>query len=1045
MKKVGFIVYLVLGCCLALLMCEGVWADGEHQGGDENDGNGNCSCDGKSPICSLTCTKKGLSNQPVSNGGGEAGGGRSWRVYKVTEKTDTLKEMNEGASWPAVSGKYNGEALTILKDCAKKGAPYIAIMGLNSITVENKNPQEFYIVFTETARQYYTWNTYGAIAKKEKVKNAKNGQAITSSVAEELYKDEFGNTKDFAKVGAFCTWAGQYTLTAYARTEDGKLLNSGNAIDSKKVDKGKDAKVKMKPISGYTFTGWSTAKKGAATQTGNEYSKSNMKANAVVYAVYKKEEITVTLSGIAIDISGQGLGASCNPAPKTVSKGSSATINSKPCTGYTVLGWSTTNPGMPSGNTASYTVSSLNNDTTVYIIYEKKPIADCPEEYGISIPSSYTNSDIWGGVTSTATRIKNDNVGNTWQTSFVFVRPGHTVSWAHCYFPGVQTVADSIFNGNTIKNLINPFENKYDVSRSDNAIVKNCKPWSGTIGDAGGKSCTDPGYPITSGMVGSGVTEMMTTGRPTNVSVATDGSGYTIEEASAFSSSAAAYVPYNFINTASVDGNEYYYAGEDGMVKSSITTSPKANKLTSPDEDYATIVRYAKREVKMCYDDGTGEKCDVIKSGDFQVNSSAPKNTLNPTGKLRYVDPFNEEISFTVPDLPAGSKVCFISRVYPANSGPENNVNSTGSGTWAESDRYCVPVAKRPSIQAWGGNVYSSGAIKTSRSVKQDLYGSNNSKKPYIFGSWGELGVISAGKVSGFASGASLGYKNNGGRAWPEYAGNTDGYALGSDYPGGGFGSSDFCRYSVLTFPNSDCASGSVGGAGNSNSTKSINDNKDVLKSLIDVNMENKNREAYDVEYIDGFNDDGNTWIVKTNGELNISGGMLAKDTFKLLSANDNIIVNGDIKIADDVVLENFDQAPKVVLYSKKDIKINCNVTRLDAILVAEGSVITCNNLGDPNKGIYERIKEHINDGANSHQLVVNGAIVASKLYANRTYGTGRGINSIVPAEIVDFDPTLYLWGGAAGGQNNKTENNNKSIVEGDLNVTYINELAPRY
>ena len=84
---------------------------------------------------------------------------------------------------------------------------------------------------------------------------------------------------------------------------------------------------------------------------------------------------------------------------------------------------------------------------------------------------------------------------------------------------------------------------------------------------------------------------------------------------------------------------------------------------------------------------------------------------------------------------------------------------------------------------------------------------------------------------------------------------------------------------------------------------------------------------------------------------------------------------------------------------------------------------------------IDKRIKSTINNPENSNQLTINGAIIAKRLIANRTYGAATGANSIVPAEIVNFDPTLYQFGGSAEANDDTT---------GRLDVTTMHEVAPR-
>ena len=127
-----------------------------------------------------------------------------------------------------------------------------------------------------------------------------------------------------------------------------------------------------------------------------------------------------------------------------------------------------------------------------------------------------------------------------------------------------------------------------------------------------------------------------------------------------------------------------------------------------------------------------------------------------------------------------------------------------------------------------------------------------------------------------------------------------------------------------------------------------------------------------------------------------------------------------------------------MVVYSEKEIRIGCGVTRIDAVLIAD-RVLTCNNLnGDTIT--EDHIKTKINDSVNSNQLKINGAVITGKLYPNRTYGAATGANSMIPAEIINFDPTLYTWATTA-----QTESGSGDGGGGaSLDITYRRELAPR-
>jgi hypothetical protein len=85
-----------------------------------------------------------------------------------------------------------------------------------------------------------------------------------------------------------------------------------------------------------------------------------------------------------------------------------------------------------------------------------------------------------------------------------------------------------------------------------------------------------------------------------------------------------------------------------------------------------------------------------------------------------------------------------------------------------------------------------------------------------------------------------------------------------------------------------------------------------------------------------------------------------------------------------------------------------------------------------------------------SVQLIINGAVIANNMVLHRTYGNSMGIasngangrywlpsvvGSDTPAEIINYDSSLMLWGEAMAG-----------AAESDTyTVTYQHELAPRY
>lgn len=157
----------------------------------------------------------------------------------------------------------------------------------------------------------------------------------------------------------------------------------------------------------------------------------------------------------------------------------------------------------------------------------------------------------------------------------------------------------------------------------------------------------------------------------------------------------------------------------------------------------------------------------------------------------------------------------------------------------------------------------------------------------------------------------------------------------------------------------------------------------------------------------------------------------VSSGTYILSDKNRDITISHNIVLEEEKTYNNLDEIPKVIIYGK-NINIDCGVTRIDAVLIAEGTVNTCSNGGTITNAGSKRV---INAKQNSNQLVINGAIITGNLQLNRTYGAATGSNSIVPAELINYDASLYLWGASKADVTNS----------GELTETYRHETAPRY
>jgi hypothetical protein len=122
-------------------------------------------------------------------------------------------------------------------------------------------------------------------------------------------------------------------------------------------------------------------------------------------------------------------------------------------------------------------------------------------------------------------------------------------------------------------------------------------------------------------------------------------------------------------------------------------------------------------------------KCQNVESGNgvFGVNRS-------------YLSPFSTNVG----DLPAGTKVCFVSSVQPRAGWDKTGVDNQWDHSSLDLNN-CIIVVKKPKAQVWGGDLWTQGLVDTSTTFK-----SSNT-----FGSWSEYGIIAAGGITGAASGAA--------------------------------------------------------------------------------------------------------------------------------------------------------------------------------------------------------------------------------------------------------------------------------------------------
>lgn len=650
-----------------------------------------------------------------------------------------------------------------------------------------------------------------------------------------------------------------------------------------------------------------------------------------------------------------------------------------------------------------------------------------------------------------------------------YVQIGRNDSWSGaCGGNNTVLTINTLFN--QCRGSYNYWNNAFSVTKENFLTDKEALDYTGygigvTTGEPAGKNNDHMVIPQE---VGSALIEHAVTNRPDNFAVWSTPKSYRIGlvngsntpssgkvDITSLDATASAYIPYNFVNEThkprkekpdpedpvppenspnsdndeSVDddtNDKIVYSGEQGTFQFRADVNPRKNEET--DGTYATIVRGAKWRLGLCI----GNDCKKPESDPTKYNYSEewggkPDDTLNKDFKLEGQQGILlRQLTINIPDLTAGSRICVVAEVWPKDSGAETNWQISGySKEWARSPKSCYTIAKRPSTQFWGGNIFTRGNINTTPSIKNNLYNyadysykADVKRGTFVFGSWGELGVVSNGLINGFGSGSSMGYAtNDSGTLSPNpFAINTSSSAPN---PGGGRASS-FCDYAPLTIPNSPCEENGIKGLTSAvGITKAASDKQSIVEVLTSGESVSSHTHS-------------DTDMVISKASI---GDTIADNTMRVISSNGNITISandGDLIYLNNSYL-TFEQMPKLVIYAKNNIYIDCNINRIDALLIADNNVVTCNNFGD--ELTNNNITNHINEPANSRQLYINGTIIAKKLVANRTYGAAAGANSIIPAEIVNFDPTLYQFGGSDKSNGDAT---------GRLDITNIYEVSPR-
>ena len=369
--------------------------------------------------------------------------------------------------------------------------------------------------------------------------------------------------------------------------------------------------------------------------------------------------------------------------------------------------------------------------------------------------------------------------------------------------------------------------------------------------------------------------------------------------------------------------------------------------------------------------------CNLVKT---IANPFATGATTNGSGTFPANSGPTSVLAYTEysTNYPAGTRICFVLSVSPYTYDDPSGV--------ARSTSVCVIIGKKPKVQVWGGDLWVRGNIQTSSSVKSGK----------IYGSWSEYGLFAGGTITGMASGSAF---NNG---------------LASAL-------TNTCNYSSLTFSNTQstnattCENGDVMGG------------YDTVSRLIpDVASSFPTSSA--IGSVSGTVALGGLSSGVYRAGLNnitINGSVLPSNKWIVLNVpSKNVTINGNISYTPNT-LHKLDDIPQLVIIAKS-ITINSDVTNIDAWLIAnnkdskDGFIKTCEIVGNT-----------INKC--NKPLTINGPVMTDKLYLYRTAGSGTGVNSGEPAEIINLRADAYLWA------------YNRVSGRGKVQTVYTKELPPRF
>lgn len=382
---------------------------------------------------------------------------------------------------------------------------------------------------------------------------------------------------------------------------------------------------------------------------------------------------------------------------------------------------------------------------------------------------------------------------------------------------------------------------------------------------------------------------------------------------------------------------------------------------------------------------------------------------LVPTPNNSEQDAFTQPLDIAVPDN-VGGKYCNsygykwgywwgVAKASDA-SGLTDDIATwtyvTGKDYWTIYSATCRTIAKKPSFAVWNGSLFSGAGVSSSTALRHNEANNgqptklNNDSEKTTYGSWAENIVVAQNEVSRFASSG----------------------AYGAGIPGLVSGNQWDMAWQTITNMGLVAGGNMLGNSGiNYNSSYSTR-----LSAYLKSHATNTDQEA---ESYGGATGVGDTQILYFN-----PGGK-----------NGTLTISGNVELA-NTSGKTIYEMPQVVIYVDGNVKIAPSVTRLDAWIIANGNVDTCD--GWVEKTTETQSVYRNQNTACDNRLQINGPVVAKSVTLNRTYGADplvySGTGKYTSSEVFNLSALSYLWSFAQAGR-----------YDSSYTDVYSRELAPRY